>query len=174
MEAKYNYLKKISSPKVISEAMRYYGVSEIKGKASNPTIMQWAKNVGVEKIYTNDDIAWCGLFVAQVVKKAGFEVVDQPLWALNWRKFGTAQKIAMLGDVLVFKRDQGGHVGFYVGEDKDYFHVLGGNQRDQVNIMRIAKNRCVGIRRCNWKIAQPNTVKQYHLSATGVISTNEA
>ena len=171
---KYNYLKDIKLPKVIVEAMKYLGVSEIKGKASNQTIMQWAKNVGVEKVYTNDDIAWCGLFVAQVVKKAGFEIVDKPLWALNWKNFGTKEKIAMLGDVLVFKRDSGGHVGFYVGEDKDYFHVLGGNQKDQVNIMRIAKNRCVDIRRCDWKIAQPKSVKQYFISASGQISLNEA
>jgi len=170
----YDYLKKIESPKVIAEAMRYYGISEVKGKASNPVIMQWAKNVGVEKVYTNDDIAWCGLFAAQVVKKAGFDPVSAPLWALNWSNFGEGQKIAMLGDILVFKREGGGHVGFYVGEDKDYFHVLGGNQRDQVNIMRIAKRRCVAIRRCKWKTAQPESVKQYFLSATGTISTNEA
>ena len=34
----------------------------------------------------------------------------------------------MLGDILTFKRNGGGHVGLYVGEDKDCYHVLGGNQ----------------------------------------------
>lgn len=80
----------------------------------------------------------------------------------------------MLGDILVFKRDGGGHVGFYVAEDKDYYHVLGGNQSDSVNITRIAKYRCVGIRRCDWKTAQPNAVKKYIVEASGKISTNEA
>lgn len=164
----------LGSPKVIAEAMRYYGINEIKGKANNPTIMQWAKDVGVEKIYTSDEVAWCGLFVAKVVQKAGFEPVKNPLWALNWQNFGTKQKIAMLGDVLVFSRDGGGHVGFYIAEDKDYYHVLGGNQSDSVNIMRIAKNRCVAIKRCAWKIAQPKEVRQYIVSASGKISTNEA
>ena len=174
METKYKYLQGIQSPKVIAEAVRYYGINEVKGKASNPTIMQWAKEVGVEKVYTNDDIAWCGLFVAKVVLKAGFEPVKDPLWAANWAKFGTAQKTAMLGDSLVFKREGGGHVGFYVAEDKNYFHVLGGNQSDSVNIIRIAKNRCVAIRRCMWKVAQPDTVKQYVVAADGKISTNKA
>lgn len=164
----------LQSPKVIAEAVRYLGIREIKGRLNHSTIMSWAKDVGVEKIYTSDEVAWCGLFVAKVVQKAGFKVVKDPLWALNWKNFGTVQKIAMLGDVLVFKRDGGGHVGFYVAEDDKYFHVLGGNQSDSVNITRIAKNRCVGIRRCDWKVAQPKEVKQYFAAASGKISTNEA
>ena len=161
------------SPKVIAEGMRYFGIHEIKGKVHNQTIMSWAKDVGVEKVYTSDEIAWCGLFVAKVVLKADFKPVKDPLWALNWKNFGTAQKIAMLGDVLVFSRNGGGHVGFYVAEDSKYYHVLGGNQLDSVNIMRIEKSRCVGIRRCPWKIAQPKEVKQYFVEASGAISTNE-
>lgn len=164
----------LGSPKVIAEAMRYFGIKEIKGRLHNSTIMSWAKDVGVEKIYTSDEVAWCGLFVAKVVLKAGFKPVDAPLWALNWNKFGTKQTTAMLGDVLVFKRDGGGHVGFYVAEDASYYHVLGGNQSDSVSITRIAKNRCVGIRRCDWKIAQPKEVKQYFVKASGAISTNES
>ena len=164
----------LGSPKVIAEAVRYLGINEIKGKLNNPTIMSWAKDVGVDKIYTSDEIAWCGLFVAKVIKKSGFEIVKDPLWALNWSKFGTKQSVAMLGDVLVFKRDGGGHVGFYIAEDKNYFHVLGGNQSNSVSITRIAKNRCVAIRRCNWKVSQPKEVKQYFVEASGKISTNEA
>ena len=164
----------LGSPKVIAEAVRYLRINEIKGKLNNPTIMSWAKDVGVDKIYTSDEIAWCGLFVAKVIKKAGFEIVKDPLWALNWSKFGTKQSVAMLGDVLVFKRDGGGHVGFYIAEDKNYFHVLGGNQSNSVSITRIAKNRCVAIRRCNWKVSQPKEVKQYFVEASGKISTNEA
>lgn len=165
---------KLGSPLVIAEGMRYLGINEIKGKANNATIMQWAKDVGVEKIYTSDEVAWCGLFAAKVVQKAGFEPVTNPLWALNWKNFGTAQKTAMLGDILVFSRDGGGHVGFYIADDANYYHVLGGNQSDSVSITRIAKNRCVAIRRCNWKIAQPNAVKRYQVAANGKISVNEA
>lgn len=164
----------LGSPRVIAEGVRYLGINEIKGKAHNATIMSWAKDVGVEKIYTSDEIAWCGLYVAKVVQKAGFKTVKDPLWALNWNKFGTKQTTAMLGDILVFKRESGGHVGFYVAEDKDCYHVLGGNQRNSVSINRIAKCRCVGIRRCDWKISQPYAVKKYIVEASGKISTNEA
>ena len=163
----------LGSPKVIAEASRYLGLYEIKGKLNNTTIMSWADEVGVKNTYTSDEVAWCGLFVAKVVLKAGFNPVDKPLWALNWKNFGTPQKVAMLGDVLVFKRDGGGHVGFYVAEDNDYYHVLGGNQGDSVSVMRIAKYRCVAVRRCEWKIAQPKAVKRYIIQPSGVISTNE-
>lgn len=163
----------LGSPKVIAEGARYLGINEIKGKANNSTIMSWAKDVGVENTYTSDEVAWCGLYVAKVVLKSGYQPVKDPLWALNWKNFGKKQEIAMFGDILVFKREGGGHVGFYVAEDDKCFHVLGGNQSDSVCITRIEKNRCVGIRRCEWKIAQPETVKRYFASANGKISTNE-
>jgi hypothetical protein len=40
-----------------------------------------------------------------------------------------------------------GHVGLYVGEDYGAFHVLGGNQSVVVTITRIARDRCIAIRR---------------------------
>lgn len=173
MNAMYKYLEKIQSPKVIAVAVGYLGTNEAKGPVNNPVIMRWAQDLGLKQ-YTADSIAWCGLFVARVVSKAGFEPVKDPLWARNWAKWGTGEKVAMLGDVLVFVREGGGHVGFYVAEDKDFYHVLGGNQSDSVTITRIAKSRCIGIRRCPWKIAQPENVKRYIVEASGKISTNEA
>lgn len=172
---KYDYINSVKSPKVIFEGWKLRGTQEIVGKQHNPTILNWAKELGLEKVYTADEIAWCGLYVAYVVKKAGFETVKDPLWARNWGKFGTSQKEAMLGDILVFTRPNGGgHVGFYVGEDDTCYHVLGGNQNNRVNVTRILKNRCISIRRCEWRVAQPPAVKKYLVTAQGEISTNEA
>jgi uncharacterized protein (TIGR02594 family) len=114
------------------------------------------------------------LYASIVVKRAGFDVVKDPLWARNWNNFGTKQDVAMLGDVLVFVRDGGGHVGFYVGEDATCYHVLGGNQSNMVNTTRILKSRCIGIRRCDWKVSQPSSVRVMELAANGAVSTNEA
>jgi uncharacterized protein (TIGR02594 family) len=117
----------------------------------------------------------CGLYASIVVKRAGFDVVKDPLWARNWNNFGIKQDVAMLGDVLVFTRPGGGgHVGFYVGEDVTCYHVLGGNQSNMVNTTRILKSRCIGIRRCPWKISQPSNVRVVELAANGAVSTNEA
>ncbi|MBA4154144.1 TIGR02594 family protein [Flavobacterium sp.] len=171
----YKFLEKESGPKVIVEAVKLYGTKEIVGKQHSKEILSWAEDLELKNSYTNDEIPWCGLFVAIVVKRAGFDVVHNPLWARNWNNFGTKQSIAMLGDILTFTRPGGGgHVGFYIGEDDTCYHVLGGNQANMVNTTRILKSRCIGIRRCDWKIAQPKNVRVIKLSSTGQISENES
>lgn len=168
----YQWLNDISPPNTIKEALKLYGVKEKIGPDNNPIIMSWATECNISG-YNADSIPWCGLFVALVVKRANWEIVEGPLWARNWSKFGIPSSPA-LGDILVFAREGGGHVGFYVAEDKDYYHVIGGNQSDMVNIIRISKSRLIASRRPKWKIAQPASVKKYIVSATGVISTDES
>lgn len=109
------------------------------------------------------------------------EVVKDPLWARNWAKYGVAVSQAMLGDILVFVRNGGGHVGFYIGEDSNYYYVLGGNQSNKVCITRILKSRIlkdgrgkvIGIRRPPYLIA-PKAMKPYRLTSGGAVSSNEA
>ena len=170
----YDWLKKETAPRILVQAVKQLGVKEFVGKEHNPVILAWAKNLGLERIYTNDEIPWCGLFVAECCRAAGLEVVERPLWALNWAKWGTPVTEAMLGDVLTFKRNGGGHVGIYIGEDSTHYHVLGGNQNNSVSVSRIAKNRLYKARRTAWKIAQPTNVRKVQLEPKGVITTNEA
>lgn len=173
----YAWLDRVSgAPRTFLEARALYGVTETPGAASTAEIMAWAKEVGLEKTYPNDGVAWCGLFAAVVVKRAGWDAVAGPLWARNWANFGRAvdPRQAALGDVLVFSRDGGGHVGFYVGEDATAFHVLGGNQSDKVGFTRILKTRLLAVRRPKWKVSQPAGVRKFQLAATGAVSTNEA
>lgn len=170
----YSYLSTEKSPKLLVEAVKLLGTKEVVGKTHNPVIMGWAKELGLSKVYTADEIPWCGLAIAYAVHKAGLEVVAKPLWALNWAKFGTKVTTPMLGDILTFKRDGGGHVGIYVGEDKDCYHVLGGNQGNAMSVTRIVKSRLYQARRTAWKIAQPANVRVVLLDAKGAISKNEA
>jgi uncharacterized protein (TIGR02594 family) len=169
----YNWLQNETAPKILVEAVKHLGVKEFIGKEHNPIILGWAKSLSLSTIYTNDEIPWCGLFVAYCCHAQGLQVVDRPLWALNWNKYGTQVISPMLGDVLTFKRDGGGHVGIYVGEDATHYHVLGGNQNNSVSVSRIAKIRLNQARRTAWKIAQPANVRKVHLEAKGVITTNE-
>lgn len=161
-------------PRVIREGCELLGTEEYVGPRHNPDIMGWAKEVGLEKTYTADEIPWCGLFVAVVVKRAGFVPVKTPLWARSWAQFGNPAPTPSLGDVLVFARGSGGHVGFYVAEDDKAFHVLGGNQSNKVSIVRVDKARLLAARRCPWKVAEPGSVKPYRVAAAGQLSTNEA
>ncbi len=171
LPAKYAWLANVNPPNIIKQALALYGTLEKVGPQSNPEIISWAKECGI--IYGSDDIPWCGLFAAVVVKRAGWEFVKSPLWARSWVNFGNKSPKAGLGDALVFSRDGGGHVGFYIAEDPEHFHVLGGNQSDSVNIIRIRKDRLLDARRPAWKVKQPDSVKQYFIDATGAVSTNE-
>lgn len=170
----YNWLKEEKSPKILVEAIKHLGVKEIVGSKHNPVILGWAGAVGLKSIYTNDEIPWCGLFIAYCAHAAGLQVVERPLWALNWAKYGNKVDEPMLGDILTFKRNGGGHVGIYVGEDEKYYHVLGGNQNNSVSVTRIAKSRLHQARRTAWKIAQPTNVRKVFLEAKGAITTNES
>lgn len=169
----YAWLKKEKSPRILVEATKHIGVKEIVGKEHNPVILDWAKVLGISW-YTNDEIPWCGLFIAYCAKQAGVQVVTAPLRALSWAEYGTAVTEPMLGDILTFKRDGGGHVGLYVGEDDRYYHVLGGNQSNSVSVSRIAKSRLYKARRTAWKVRQPANVRKVFLEPKGTITTNEA
>jgi uncharacterized protein (TIGR02594 family) len=174
LPAQYVWLSKEPGPKMVLEALKLFGTVEAAGSRDNPTILAWAAEVGLAKTYSHDSIPWCGLFAAVVAKRAGKEVVDSPLWALSWADFGKpAAGGAMLGDILTFKRNGGGHVALYVGEDADAYHCLGGNQSDQVCITRIAKSRLYRARRPEY-LSQPASVRKIVLVANGKLSSNEA
>jgi len=165
-------------PRTITEAMRLHGVAEVVGKGSNRTIIGWRDELNAAGVkisgFSDDDIPWCGLFAAIVAHRAGKLVPEGPLWARNWLKFGTPVVKPSLGDVLVFSRPGGGgHVGFYIGEDKTAFHVIGGNQGNRVSITRIAKARCIGVRQPDYNAA-PASVRPFQLAAAGALSSNEA
>lgn len=174
---KYKWLGEEPGPKMLLEALALYGTLETPGIKSNPVIMQWAKETGVIGWYPDDAVAWCGLFVGVCAKRAGWPISPELLSALSWAKWGryVTPADAALGDVLVFTRTGGGHVGLYVGESKTKFLVLGGNQSDAVNLAWVEKNRLFAVRRAPWKIAQPANVRKIYLDDTGApISKNEA
>lgn len=172
LPAQYQWLAKESGPLMVIEALKLFGTLEKAGAGDNPTILAWAKETGQAAVYSHDSIPWCGLFMAVVAKRAGKEYVQSPLWALSWADFGEPVKVPMLGDVLTFKRDGGGHVGLYVGEDATAYHVLGGNQSDKVCITRIAKSRLYKARRPKYNV-QPSNVRRVTLQGNGALSKNE-
>lgn len=172
---KYKHLELSPLPRVIQEALKLLGTKEVSGDGNNPTILEWAKEVGGWEAgyYTKDSIPWCGLFAAVVAKRAGKEIPKNYLRALSWATFGEDVNKPALGDVLTFVRNGGGHVGFYIAEDDECYHVLGGNQSDSVSITRIKKSRLYEARRPKYNV-RPWTVQVYKVDARGEVSENEA
>lgn len=160
-------------PRMVTEALNLYGTIETPGAANNAKILEWAQETGLRNVYTADSIPWCGLFMAVVAKRAGKPLVSSPLWALSWSKFGEQGGQPRLGDVLTFRRNGGGHVALYIGEDSTCYHVLGGNQSDAVTITRIRKERLHAVRR-HYAVGMPASAKPYVLAATGAVSENES
>jgi len=172
----YEWISKEPAPAIFREALKLYGTKETKGNASNPQILMWANEIknylGIE--YNSDSMPWCGLFIGICAKRAFYNPPPICLRAKSWLKFGRDVDTPMFGDILVFERPQGGHVGLYIAEDETSFYVLGGNQSDKVCIVPINKDRIISARRCIWKVKQPENVRQIFIKPTGeILSTNE-
>ncbi len=165
-------------PAWLRRARSLIGTREAPGAANSPTILGWAKKLGAKvlgMVYNADSVPWCGLFVAMCVAEDGIAPAPIAVRAKAWATWGAniaADHLAP-GAVLVFERPGGGHVGFYVGEDRTHYHVLGGNQGDRVSIMRLEKSRCVARR---WPTGRAVIGKPALMTAMAgiAVSSNEA
>lgn len=192
LPAQYAWLGKTPGlPRMVVEALKLYDVREVRGVMSNPVIMAWADEVAqalptpynrwAGDFYNSDEIPWCGLWMAVITVRSNIDKrpernpPDKYLAAASWATYGIdiPSTAVGLGDILVFKRTGGHHVGIYVGEDVTHYHVMGANQDDAVNIMRIEKRRCIAARRTPY-MNTPASVKKMLLAASGRVSTNEA
>lgn len=185
LPSQYTWLTKLKGlPNTIKIGLANLGTAEVVGTGSNKTIIGWRDELNgattngkpIVVGFSDDDIAWCGLFAAYVAYlrlKNINEVVSSPLWARNWAKYGVKSPTPSLGDVLVFSRGSGGHVGFYIAEDSSAYHVLGGNQGNKVSIARIAKDRLIACRRPPY-VVPPKDARPFVVASSGTLSTNEA
>ncbi|MEM9031442.1 MAG: TIGR02594 family protein, partial [Pseudomonadota bacterium] len=135
------------------EALRLVGLTEDTGPGSNPTILKMARDLDLA--YSDDDLPWCGLFVAHCV---GTTLPDEPLpsnplGARAWERVGVPVA-PRRGAIMTFWRQtlkSGlGHAGFYYSETESDYMILGGNQLNMVNIVPVSKDRHVAAR---WPIS---------------------
>lgn len=182
---KYQFLDAIGTlPKLVNAGLLFLGIKEIPGQKSNEDILKMAEVVGVQNIYKNDDTAWCGLFMAYLLKITG---KPQPyksydiLRAASYATWGesVALRDVQLGDIVVFKRPGGNHVAIAISISKNIdggigtVHCLGGNQSNAVTIAEFPINRVTHVRRF-YATKAPESAKQYVISSSGVMSVNEA
>jgi len=158
----------------LEEARRLKGTKELAGKGSNPEILDWARQLDLW--YPNDEIPWCGLFVAHCV---GATLPDEPLpsnplGARNWATFGNACDI-IDGAIASFWRGSKsgwlGHVGIVTGQTKSTIEIIGGNQSNMVSIIQMPKERLLATR---WPKTALKVNRTTFGSKAGMTNGNEA
>lgn len=179
---KYRWLETIGPlPKLVAAGLQYIGVKEIAGTANNPAIMDMAKGIGVENIYTNDStIPWCALFINHLIRITGKPALDpkgdkwnllRAKFLVNWGK-PVARGEEKLGDIVIINRESGGHVCLFIAETDRGFIGLGGNQGNSVGFAEFESSRVLAVRRF-YSTGLPASAKKYHMDSTGKMSTNE-
>ena len=137
---------------LIKIASEEIGIKEVEGEGSNPRILEYAKEVGFDSWFHDDDTPWCSLFLNWVAMKAGVERSHDGR-ASSWQNVGKKIVTPEPGDIGLFSPTPGGtnvtHVGIFTGysQDKSRIYLLGGNQSDMVNISGFKTDTLVEFRR---------------------------
>jgi uncharacterized protein (TIGR02594 family) len=102
-------------------------------------------------------IEWCAAFANAILEKSNIKSNKDHRYALTARSFldwGTSVEEPEMGDIVVFPRGDvswQGHVGFFVKQqvidDELYYYILGGNQKNSVNVTLFPASKAIDIRR---------------------------
>ncbi len=152
----------------VNELLKVRGLHEVQNYSA---LVKWLKSDG-NTLGDPRKFPWCGDALATALKLAlpSEELPSNPYWVRNFAEWGLGVK-PQYGAILVFQRGSGGHIGFYMGETKDYYLVLGGNQGNAVTVSRVAKSRCIGVR---WPKSYPQNNKKVFVTGNDYnITTNE-
>jgi len=123
-------------------------IIEISGEDNNPEILKYSLDLGLDWV-SNDETSWSSQFINWCLSQAGVDgtgkINDRAF--MNW---GIPLDKPRPGCIVVFWRESKdswkGHAGFYVQDDDENVLVLGGNQRNTVNISSYPKDNILGYR----------------------------
>lgn len=127
------------------------GIKELPGRANNPLILSWVREIvrlypdlklDIDW-YKHDSTPWCGLGqgAAVAIGDPSFKPPRSLLAAISWATWGQELEEPTPGAILVFKRDGGNHVTTYESEDGSYYYCRGANQNDMINCSRRSKSQ---------------------------------
>lgn len=135
----------------ITVAMSLIGQKEKPGAGDNPEIVELFKIAGFSSV-THDETPWCAAFVGACLRLAGYSN-KHTLAAAGYLEFGRdLGKDPEPGCVVVLEPlvvGASGHVGFLDSVSDTHVNLLGGNQRDSVNVTSFAKSK---VRAFRWPV----------------------
>jgi uncharacterized protein (TIGR02594 family) len=132
-------------PQWLEEARKDIGLREIEGADTAPLIRKWLVELGAW--WNDDETPWCGTAVAAWMRRSGIQPPKHWYRARGWLDWGHAVSWPVVGAVVVFAREGGGHVGLVAGRDElNRLWVLGGNQGNEVKLSLFDPKRVLGFR----------------------------
>lgn len=160
-------------PHWLREAREYLGQRELAGAPTAPFIARWLQQLGAW--WRDDETPWCGTAVAAWMTACGIKPAKAWYRAKAWLDWGYDIGAPVVGAVVVFERQGGGHVGLIVGKDRSgRLLVLGGNQGNAVSISPFDMSRVLGYRWPSDQLALLQLGPLPVSSAAGPASVNEA
>lgn len=123
------------------------GIAETAGAASTPAIVDYFRECGHPEVVT-DETPWCAVFLGACLERAGIRST-RSMAAKSYEKFGTELPLEppRVGAVAVLRFADGSqHVGFVAGATATTVALLGGNQKDAVNVTHFKLSTLVALR----------------------------
>lgn len=127
------------------------GTSEVKGPEHNPRVLEYHRYTTLSA--TTDEVPWCSSFMCWLFEEGKITSTNSAA-AQSWLRWGVEIDKPKRGCIVVFERYDAdgmllhgrGHVGLWVGESNGITFVLGGNQRDAVNVSGYRTETVLGYR----------------------------
>ena len=123
-------------------AQKEIGVKEKVG-GENPRIIEYHFVTSLKA--KEDEVPWCSSFVSWCLEQDGI-VSARSARARDYLKWGVVLNNPIPGCIVVFSRNGGGHVAFYVSETLGSILCLGGNQKNSVCFSEYPKAQVIGYR----------------------------
>lgn len=136
----------LNKPNWIKIAEGEKGVKENTSKRKHdPRVLEY--HASVKGNIKDDETPWCSSFVNWVMQSAGKGGTNSAM-AISWKKYGKNVGKPAYGAIAVIDWDGPGpgwkgHVGFVVGKKGNNILLLGGNQRNAVNVKSFSTSKVV-------------------------------
>lgn len=171
-----------STPVWLVNARKDIGVTEWTKTRHNPNpiVQHWVQQaMGNDELVdvTSDDHPWCAMYVGAKLVQAGYPSSHSGM-ARSYMRYGTAidkhdDSQWKQGDIAVFWRGSSndgvtGHVAFLLSWDARYVYILGGNQSDEVCIIKEPRAKILAVSRPRSFFSSKTALSSGGSAATGV------
>ena len=156
----------------LARARADIGLRELPGAPTAPKIRQWLETL--RAWWRDDETPWCGVAVAAWMQQVSIGVPKHYYRAKAWAEWGYPVA-PVVGCVVVFERQGGGHVRLLVGKDAaGRLMVLGGNQGNAVSIAPFERDRAIAYRWPSTELHALTAGPLPIIASSAASSTNEA